>query len=207
MVNPLEVFDGVMLGDGGIRPTTHSARFRMSQAGTKHMDWLRMVHAGLLDLGVDCDEPSTETMTYKGEPRVYSYLSSRTSEFLDEQRQRWYPNGRKEVPEDLILTPECIANWFAGDGSSNWYQRKPTHRRYVYAYLHTYGFSVGSINRLVGMLTNAGIFGWTFRRRKTSGSGIALQLCNPCNVNKLMDLVGPHIVPSFQYKIKRVPAW
>jgi hypothetical protein len=35
------------------------------------------------------------------------------------ERQRWYPEGLKRVPRDLIFTDEVLAGWFLGDGHND----------------------------------------------------------------------------------------
>ncbi len=35
------------------------------------------------------------------------------------QRARWYPNGAKRVPEDVVMTALGLAYWFCGDGTGN----------------------------------------------------------------------------------------
>jgi hypothetical protein len=199
MVSIYDIFDGVLLSDGSIRPTANSARFHIPQAGTEHMDWLDLIYDILYALGVDLDKPTIETTNFQGEPYVYSYLRTRTSTFLYEQYRRWYPMGIKIIPEDLCLTPVVLAHWFIGDGSSNWYQRKPTHKKYVYAYLHTYGYTKEEVLRLKRMLAELGMPRWTTYNK---ANGLGLQLSEQNNVNTLMEMIQPFIVPSYEYKIK-----
>lgn len=215
-IDPMGVFDGVMLSDGAIVPTPASFRFHMSLTGRDHMDWLHFIKDSLDLLGVDCSEPSVRTMTYRGSPKEYSYLCSRTSEFLVEQRQRWYPEGRKEVPMDFTFIPVSLANEFMGDGSSNWYKNPRGQKLYVYVYLHTYAYSQDSIELLLTALSTLEISGkWSqyVKGNARSGARKGLQLSSIAGVWEFMDTVEPHILPSYRYKIKRVdlkelvPTW
>lgn len=35
---------------------------------------------------------------------------------LKRQRERWYPNGIKKVPDDIVLTKKTCLEWYLGDG-------------------------------------------------------------------------------------------
>src|SRR5947207_2878946 len=48
--------------------------------------------------------------------REYAIRSS-SSQFLKEQRLRWYPEWKKIVPRDVLLDPVSILHWYLGDGS------------------------------------------------------------------------------------------
>jgi hypothetical protein len=46
-------------------------------------------------------------------------MQTHRTELFEEQYQRWYPNGKKIVPQDVALTPLSLAIWFADDGIQN----------------------------------------------------------------------------------------
>lgn len=45
-------------------------------------------------------------------------ICSRSFPELTELKKKWYPNGIKIIPKDIILTPETCYWWYLGDGSS-----------------------------------------------------------------------------------------
>ena len=42
-----------------------------------------------------------------------------THPVFTELRDKWYPNGKKIIPKDLIITPTVFLHWFLGDGNYN----------------------------------------------------------------------------------------
>ncbi len=118
-----EILDGELLGDGAYA-WSHShnarrgARFEMC-VSLKHHEHVEYLHAILgkhfplkLRSGTGWyNLRGVKTTSYR--MRLFS-LFSRS---LAEQKQRWYPNGRKQVPSDLMLTPTVLRHWYYGDGS------------------------------------------------------------------------------------------
>lgn len=111
----LEVINGCLLGDGSLyqRKYTSSLSYRC-----KHKSICKSLSSSLPRL-------------YRTEPRRCSYVDKRTNKeyvsyqidsisnfHFHELRQKWYPNGKKIIPRDLVLTPETCYWWYLGDGSS-----------------------------------------------------------------------------------------
>lgn len=117
-----EVFDGVMLSDGSITPIARTAVFNIDLSGIEHIDWLQVVKEALLSINTQAcaNHPRLFKGTSKGLIFYGCILTSRTSQFIVKQRIRWYPDGKKIVPPDLVITPIVLAHWFIGDGSSVW---------------------------------------------------------------------------------------
>lgn len=119
----LEVFDGLMLGDGGLSlyGTARTPTFRMSQS-VKHMEWVRMVADELSRAGLEVRvEPLKAGPGGRG-PAVQ--LFTLAYEELIAQHVRWYQlhpslerTWLKIVPKDVRLTPVALAHWFSGDGT------------------------------------------------------------------------------------------
>lgn len=49
-------------------------------------------------------------------------------------RKEWYPNDKKEIPSNLVLTPEIISIWYCDDGGHNRKGRRAT--------LYSNGFTI-----------------------------------------------------------------
>lgn len=200
----LQVFDGVMLSDGGIYVSRRSCCFRLVLSGIEHMDWLNHVKEALKLLGVEFN-PGTpnshKRVGYTGKVLDYCQLGSKVSALVTHQRARWYPNGRKEVPEDFLFTPISLANEVMGDGSSNWNSSNPDYG--VFMELCTESFSLASIGRIEHQLRLLGLTNLSrvhLPARQGSEIGIVVR---GLSAGLLMSTVEPHILPSYRYKIKK----
>lgn len=188
-----QVFDGAMLGDAGLAPyPIHKASLYLSQTGREHLDWLELVKEALICLGSDTETGVRGRQTTGGRQYEESWLYAKTSPFLSAQYKRWHPERRKVVPKDLVLAPISLANWFVGDGSSSWRKNDPEYVSVDYA---THCFTPEDHAILIKLLALLDI--------KASVSGKHLATTDGISVNKLMGLIQPYVVESFQYKIKR----
>lgn len=190
-----KVLDGVMLSDGRLfmQQRSRNAAFRISQSGIQHLDWLQSIRLCLSALGVDCPGVKlTKACRRNGEAYDYLYLLSRVSPILTKEYFRWYPHGKKLVPNDLELTPVVLANLFTGDGSSSW----RLGNRGVVMSLCVQNFSLEDIERIQSQLDDRGIKMAPNCRRVLTTAGTA-------SILTFMDMVEPYIVPSYRYKIKR----
>ncbi len=196
-----EVFEGAMLSDAGLGLHHHRGAYFDMALSTKPLpiDWLEHVKIALEVLGTEAcsGHPKVLKSISKGKPYTYCRLSTTTSSFLDSQYPRWYKNGSKGVPGDLLLTHVSLANWFMGDGGSSWMKS-----RYVIVRFHTEAFNKEDNMQLVDGLNDLGV-SINVGHRKTQGGQPYLYTGNSIEVMKLMDMIEPHIVPSFGYKIKR----
>ena len=66
---------------------------------------------------------------------------------IKKQRIRWYPNSKKIVPKDIILSKECVLMWYLGDGCKLKYG----------AELCTDNFSQKDVDFLISLLKKIGI--------------------------------------------------
>jgi len=113
-----EILEGLMLGDGGLsrRKSAHNPvlRIQRSAQDISYNEWLAKEFSNLLT------KRSLSTYSVFDERTQKTYCSSMfrsmASDLLLPYYERWYPNGNKCVPQDLILTPLVLAIWFADDG-------------------------------------------------------------------------------------------
>ena len=111
----LEIINGCLLGDGCLYKRKYSASLSYS---CKYESICLSLKEHLPNL-------------YTVNPRKYSYIDARTNKLYStyridsvsnfhfmELRNKWYPNEKKIVPRDLILTPKMCYWWYLGDGSS-----------------------------------------------------------------------------------------
>lgn len=170
LLNPLiyEIIDGELLGDGSLQSCSiYSARYTH---GSKYKDYLIWLFERLDFYGLSYSK-KINTRNNKG---VISYQTQTLSHVeLASLKTKWYPFGRKVVPDNLVLTPTKCLHWYLGDG---WLDEK----RVV---LCTYGFTLNNIQMLLTQLNSLGDFNITLRNprrthnpQKSRGCGYSLSL-------------------------------
>jgi len=150
-VDATHVIEGELLGDGCI-PKPHGKAGAMFSYGTANKqyrdwlaDWFRKQGYTVRENQYlqDADrEGWGENMTYRFDTHTYFSLM--------DYRKKWYPSGRKIVPDDFELSPLALRHWFIGDGS---YPDKDSQ-----LILYTDGFDNMSIEKLLEQLKEAGIW-------------------------------------------------
>lgn len=143
----IEWIDGELLGDGCLFPISkYSARFHY---GSKYNEYINYVSNTLCDFGIR----RTGKIGLRKNAnfhKIYQYVSKGYIE-LKLIYEKWYPNGKKIVPEDLELTPLVCKQWYIGDGSlcNNEIVRSNI-------MLYTYCFTIDCVEYLVKQLNKLG---------------------------------------------------
>jgi hypothetical protein len=109
-----EILDGLLLGDGSIPRGQNLFSFGQCRDNREYVEFV----AGQLGVSAErvrdrARKPDRRT------GRVYYCSEFRTlshPEFA-RQRQRWYPEGRKGVPDDLRISRQLLLHWFLCDGA------------------------------------------------------------------------------------------
>lgn len=125
-----EVIKGLLLGDGSIARGGTEACLRVGMANKEFLEWLEENYL----------EPISAGITHKRTPEVGARKARETGfrpnasaenysdiyelrtfrlESITEIREKWYPDGKKQFPEDLELTPLSAKIWYCGDGGLN----------------------------------------------------------------------------------------
>lgn len=141
-----QILEGLLLGDGSIT-RRHNKSPRYSH-GTSKKETLITI----LNLVKFTGNMYTYKYTYKnGEISEINVLTTHGYPQLKVYAKRWYPNGIKIVPRDLILTPTVCYWWYIGDGCLSQkiqYGKKCTH----VLTLSTNGFSDDDRNILIDLM-------------------------------------------------------
>jgi len=193
-----QVVDGVMLSDGGMGLSRGCTPFfTMNLSGVAHMDWLELAEEAFKTVGAKMSGIAaySKSQCSSGE---YIQLRSHVCSFVRELYLRWYSDGVKVVPPDLRLTPVSIANWFMGDGHSSYLKRGN------FPYSITAVFSIGSLSpyTLLEQLGSLKLLPRYYPIGSGRNARIAVQRLN--TVERLFDMIRPHMVQSFLYKLKPV---
>ena len=130
-----------------------------------------------------------------------------------ELRQKWYPNGKKIVPTDLVLTPETLAYWYMDDGTANTRSKYISyHKGKRYSYVgepfiqqfrfYTDGFDEKSQAILQTKLFELGVDSW-YHTRSSGNRYLVISRLNSRRV--LKDILYPIIsnIPTMLYKIDK----
>lgn len=105
-----EYLDGLVLGDGSISlPKRRGLPFYNQTAAVSKIEWARKIQKDIINFGLKC-------FIYGPYNRAEITITTRFHPFFLKMRERWYPKGKKKIPQDLIITPIILANWYLGDG-------------------------------------------------------------------------------------------
>jgi len=184
---------GEMLNKKCVKHALYKSVFSISQTGVERIDWLFSIKAALLHEGV---------LVFPSNPRTTGLkvaLVSSTHPMLSQLREEWYPDGHKEVPWEFGLSSVSLANMFMGDGCASFCRDGG-----VYVGLATQGFNEVSVRRLMHALHLVGVedVGTSRCRHVKSTAGLGLTIGRRSQ-SRFMDLIEPHMLPSFAYKVKR----
>ena len=100
--------DGLILGDGTLDKGKYSTSFRIDQRKDR-LEWLLSISKELAKHNVQSRIINVKHNKHLLETKCYTQLNG--------TYQRWYPNGKKVVPKDLVITSATFANWYLSDGS------------------------------------------------------------------------------------------
>lgn len=180
------IINGSLLGDGNlskIRYKNGNSYFSKPQkaARREYLEWhLSELQPFSSSVG-ECEN------FCKGKSYRRAYFSTKVSPIFTELREKWYPEGKKIVPRDLVLDPLAIAIWFFDDGSNDVGARTCT--------FATYSFDKDDCDFLVSQLNRFSLqcyVGDRNRIKTRSGS-----------YKEFVDLIRPYMLwPFFEHKIR-----
>jgi hypothetical protein len=181
----IEWINGELLGDGCLQSSSiYSARFNY---GSKYPEYIQYVSDILKSFGIK--QGGKITKQYYKETNCYAYLyaSLRYAELFSIYK-KWYPDGKKIIPRDIILTPSICKQWYIGDGSLIYREKGKS-----YIELATNGFSVSDVRWLVKELIELGFR--ATRRPSRNTIGISTH-----STKQFLDYIGSSPVECYQYK-------
>ena len=186
---------GAVLGDSQIEKRWKNPRIRFAHS-VRQKEYLFWKYSELQ--GIASSKPILIREKHPAMQKVYESWQFGTralSEFM-EYWNRFYPNGRKSIPErisELIISPLSIAVWYMDDG----YKRNDCNA----IRLSTDAFSKPDHLRLQVMLKgNFGIASALHRKGKYWNIYIPQHAAK-----KFAEIVEPYIVPGLRYKIALAP--
>lgn len=140
------VFDGLMLSDAGLEIPGINARFNMTSHYRSFVDAAKNALSFLSWAETDERERyDKRTDKFYHSCKIRSHVDP----FLTKEHKRWYPDGIKVVPEDLVLDRDVLEWWYLGDGHLERRKSRPNYRRIILA---TNSFSSEDREHLIKLL-------------------------------------------------------
>jgi hypothetical protein len=135
-----QILYGHLLGDGSMSPSIHaqnaSLRIERTARDREYLEWTASYFKELLS-------PAGITESIKSRhDKEYPCIrfGTRSLPVFNQYYDQWYPEGKKIVPKDLILTPLIIAVWLADDGCVASRKREINHSPTLEVTFATHGF-------------------------------------------------------------------
>lgn len=180
----IEWINGELLGDGNLESNCiYSAKFQYS---SKHPEYINYVSNTLNSFGIK-QSGKIQKICHKEGNISYHYKSRSYPELLS-LYNKWYPENKKTVPRDIILTPLMIRQWLIGDGCMKYSKCGSP-----YIELYTCGFSISDVKNLVKKLTDLGfkVMRWAYH----NSIGISTY-----STKDFLNYIGTCPVKCYQYK-------
>lgn len=149
-----EVLEGLMLGDGAAHGgvNAHLSVFR-AKKDKQYLEYERKIFQNYLNPSYKKSclyiKGHIDKRTGKRYPGYHFATSVNPS--LTDVRSRWYPNEKKIVPRDLVLSSRTMAHWICDDGCI-WANKKETLPYRFMLDLATHSFSFEDVEFLVFLL-------------------------------------------------------
>lgn len=222
-----EVFDGLMLGDGGMRRYKNTARFYMNMSKhtisiedhLKYEYWLRdNVFATLgirasVSLGKQTNEDQViNGRLYKGKTCLKAHLFTESIPLLAEQWDKWYiggewaKSGRNTYIRDATLVlPEWIikSHTLPTCSLTHWAlgdggsSRPKGQPSTVYVRFSAHCFSEGEVHHLIAILSNMGISTTKSSKEKCSKGSGLTIQLAQESADYFVSLIEPHVLEIF----------
>lgn len=192
------VVDGMLLGDGSI------SRQPQCKTGQTCHELVKLKANVLSTLG---SKTYVSVLTNKihsdGSPRKDKLeLFVKTGIWVRQERKRWYPAGKKEIPDDLQLTPMTLAVWYMDDGRGRNLitvggPEYASRRVGPVAELATHGFSDEDLDKLIVKLYAIGIRAM----KRVRKSGYVDLVIRGKSALTFFGMVGKYVCPEMRYKL------
>lgn len=111
-----EVLYGALLGDGSLVTHKHGTNsyFCYLSKSKQHVEYVMNYFNNYLTKAGVLESDYTDKRTNKIYHR--SSAKTRSNEVFTQEKYRWYLDGKKIIPNDLVLTPLTCLIWYIGDG-------------------------------------------------------------------------------------------
>ena len=174
---------GTILGDGYLRIVSGKKNALLeinhSFSQKEYVDWKYSMLQALCKSGPKSRTTNGERIAYRFNTRQHPELTT--------LYQAFYGEGKKSIPDDIVLDPIMLAVWFMDDGSRC---------RESDVYLNTQQFTQQDQEQLMAMLSNLNLESSLNKDKEYSRIRI-----KKSSIPVLFETISPYILPSMAYKI------
>lgn len=183
----IDLIDGHMLGDGClVNPKKRKTSVIQNSCAKKdYLDWC-VQNTPFWDNCNVWEVISFDKRTYTDYVRYW--IKSSASHFLEVQRQRWYPNGKKRLPIDVQITARGLLRFFIEDGGNC------PHGGVIFSVHEFTPDEITIIKDKIEILVNHECTIWTEHNKP-----VKIYLPKP-GLNSFYSIIGECPVESFKYK-------
>lgn len=184
----IHTIESALLGDGSISPLSKSFVFTDSHV-ERHSEYTTKIKEWLGDFSIQ----SRKLISGYGSSIIQ--VVSKTSPYLGELRNKWYPNGVKIVPSNLDwMSDFTVAKWYMDDGSLAHNEKQQDRACFA-----TNGFSKEDVEKLASQL--AKMYGVSCTVYNSKGWSLRINATRKRTINKFWRAISPHIVECMRYKL------
>ena len=194
----IEWIDGFLLGDGCINlnknTKTMNARFSV---GSSKKEWTDYAMMGFK--AYEPSEPKAWGKIDKKHPNLIWQCKTLTHPDIVAQAKRWYSGKgyKKQIPEDVRITPTSLLLWYLGDGSFTYVKDS----NIAILRLHTCDFKPENIKGILFPKLEA--LGLRCKHEKSKND---IRICAD-SIGRFFDIIG-HVSPIRCYDHKfNIPEW
>lgn len=175
----LSIIIGCLLGDGSLRTKKYTAFLRYS---CKHKSVLKSLMSELPRL--NWMGPYKRIKIINGKSQIHWNIDSNSFKSLLNLRHKWYQDGQKIVPRDLILNQLIGYWWHLGDGSQST----------GITTLCTNGFTTSDVEFLISILPIISKLGYNKRKYPV------INIFNQLDRLNWLEFIGPCKNQSYNYR-------
>ena len=182
-----EILIGELLGDGCI--PKGKRYFVLSNTNIEHVEFVKH------QLSIPSSVRRYISSDLSSKRKVSYYLQTKDNDFFLYLRDKFYLNGKKIIPSDLVLTPRICRHWYYGDG----YYTNPDSRGRRRVYLCTNCFRESDIRLLQSILfRDSGVK--FLVHRVDSGKEYMLYIVSKTEKNKWFNYIGSCELDCYNHK-------
>ena len=186
----LHMIESSLLGDGSITTKFGNGWKYVEGHQEGHKEYINYLQSWL----GDCACPIDKRVSGFGSNMFR--VSSKQYHSLSLLRKKWYPRGKKIIPQDLSWMDDfSIAKWYMDDGSLAHNTNKFQNDRALFA---TNGFSKAGVLRLGNRLKE--LYGIDFTVFYSKGWNLRVNYSNG-SIHKLWTALTQYIIPCMRYKL------
>lgn len=190
------ILTGTLLGDAHLKKITENENSMLEiTRSDKDKGYIFWQYEAFKDF---CNKEPRQTLKRDKKTNIEYlgyHLDTRRSPIFTNYRKLWYPNGKKIIPQKLVLNPLIIAIWLCDDGCI---VRQSKNNLGLRVKFSTNGFELEDIKFLTLLLEQR--YGTTFKINK-NGNGFVIVGYNKSAI-KIIEDIRLYIPPCMQRKLK-----